>query len=331
MDILWKYGPPGIAGLVLRREFIEAAELLRKVSDLEESWPCSAPELMASLFYLLALKRGERGSNPDAEAEEHASAQAVSDAELRWVLSVAPFALHFCYMSNACEMQLRAAQRGFWLLFTKPDALPSQPAFCLFARPGDRVKPVAEEDVRREPYWWHSGACVVLAIRGTTDIYDVVTDIRTNPVPFPVSEGSSEERLPAGWTGGFDGISKTVAVHGMATAAIWLLNEVIVLLLLACAVYLVVVNLVDLRMKKKIKRFDPIYTKAGESLKRLAASGHAIVLTGHSLGGGVASLLGILLKRALPNAQIRVITFGVGEVIYYAYRTMCVCFDPSVC
>ena len=23
MDILWKYGPPGLAGLVLRREFIE--------------------------------------------------------------------------------------------------------------------------------------------------------------------------------------------------------------------------------------------------------------------------------------------------------------------
>ena len=26
MDILWRYGPPGLAGLVLRREFIEAAE-----------------------------------------------------------------------------------------------------------------------------------------------------------------------------------------------------------------------------------------------------------------------------------------------------------------
>jgi hypothetical protein len=32
MDILWKFGPPGLAGLVLRREFIEAAELLRKVA-----------------------------------------------------------------------------------------------------------------------------------------------------------------------------------------------------------------------------------------------------------------------------------------------------------
>ena len=31
MDTLWKFGPPGLAGLVLRRQFIEAAELLRKV------------------------------------------------------------------------------------------------------------------------------------------------------------------------------------------------------------------------------------------------------------------------------------------------------------
>lgn len=227
MDILWKYGPPGIAGLVLRREFIEAADLLRKVSDLEESWPCSAPELMASLFYLLALKRGERGSSPDEEADQHASSQPVSEAELRWVLSVAPFALHFCYMNNTCEMQLRAAQRGFWLLFTKPDAQPSQPAFCLFARRGDQVKAAeGEEDVRREPFWWKSGACAVLAIRGTSDIYDVVTDIRTNPVPFPVSEAVGDEGLPAGWTGGFDGISKTVAVQGMANAALWLFKEV---------------------------------------------------------------------------------------------------------
>lgn len=31
MDIIWKYGPPGLASVILRREFIEAAELLKKV------------------------------------------------------------------------------------------------------------------------------------------------------------------------------------------------------------------------------------------------------------------------------------------------------------
>jgi len=61
MDILWRYGPPGLAGLVLRREFIEAAELLRKVEGarahtsaptrghaltfkLNKAWPMSGPE-----------------------------------------------------------------------------------------------------------------------------------------------------------------------------------------------------------------------------------------------------------------------------------------------
>mmetsp|Transcript_42595 Transcript_42595/g.54764 ORF Transcript_42595/g.54764 Transcript_42595/m.54764 type:complete len:909 (+) Transcript_42595:96-2822(+) len=237
---------------------------------------------MASLFYLLALKRGERGSSPDAEAMEHAECPPTGEAELRWVLSVAPFALHFCYMTSPCEMQLRAAQRGFWLLFTKTEALPSQPAFSLFARPGkatsttsttSTTSPNERAESCLAPDWWDAGACVVLAIRGTSDIYDVVTDIRTNPIPFPVSEGT-EEGLEGDWTGGFEGISKTVAVQGMANAAVWLLHEM------------------------------------GDTLNKLVESGHGIVLTGHSLGGGVASLFGILLKNAIPNAQIRVVTFG---------------------
>ena len=74
MDVLWKYGPPGLAGLVLRREFIEAAELLRRVSCLDQAWPLSAHELTAAIYYILALKRGERGANPDFEIGEHQTA-----------------------------------------------------------------------------------------------------------------------------------------------------------------------------------------------------------------------------------------------------------------
>ena len=69
--MLWKYGPPGLAGLVLRKEFIEAAELLRRVSCLDQAWPLSAHELTAAIYYILALKRGERGANPDFEVGEH--------------------------------------------------------------------------------------------------------------------------------------------------------------------------------------------------------------------------------------------------------------------
>jgi hypothetical protein len=31
MDVLYKHGMQGVAGLVLRKEFVEAAELLKKV------------------------------------------------------------------------------------------------------------------------------------------------------------------------------------------------------------------------------------------------------------------------------------------------------------
>ena len=161
--MLWKYGPPGLAGLVLRREFIEAAELLRRVSCLDQAWPLSAHELTAAIYYILALKRGERGANPDFEVGEHQTAccqvkrspsqhsnalftplppplrarfqsKPISDAALKSFLRVAPFALHFIYDHTPTELQLRAAQRGWHLLFMRATSMPEEPSFAVFAQ-----------------------------------------------------------------------------------------------------------------------------------------------------------------------------------------------------
>ena len=70
LEILCRYGPAGLATLVLRREFVEAAELLRKVAGVDEGWPRSAHELTAAIYYLLALNRGERGNDPDSVLRE---------------------------------------------------------------------------------------------------------------------------------------------------------------------------------------------------------------------------------------------------------------------
>ncbi len=351
MDILWKYGPPGLAGLVLRREFIEAAELLRKVSALEQSWPLSAPELMAAMYYLLAHKRGERGNQPDLEAYEHQKARLswsghesspadpvddhyiqvsspvpsaglpptwndvncggveVADAEVHCILEVAPFALHFVYGHTAPEMQLRAAQKGFWLLFCNTDSAPEKPAFSVFARPASSslssdadgeggVK--GRQSSTRTPQ-------VILSVRGTNDIYDVVTDLRAMPMPFPPisdeapynesshrarrqvellshlgsspsssSSSSSSSRttiLPPGWVSA-DGVAHTTAVEGMSRAAIWVADEV-----------------------------EPV-------LRGLVDDGYEVVLTGHSLGGAVSALLGFLLRQRIPGLCLRCVTFG---------------------
>lgn len=36
MDVLMKYGTAGVAGLVLRREFVEAVEVLKRLSGVDK-------------------------------------------------------------------------------------------------------------------------------------------------------------------------------------------------------------------------------------------------------------------------------------------------------
>lgn len=42
----------------------------------------SVHEMTAAMYYLLAQRRGERGSAPNAEHEAHADCEVVSDEEL---------------------------------------------------------------------------------------------------------------------------------------------------------------------------------------------------------------------------------------------------------
>jgi hypothetical protein len=116
----------------------------------------------------------------------------------------------------------------------------------------------------------HKIAC--LSIRGTSSIQDVVTDIRQAPLPFPdLYVGSATESAAQqnndDWTEVHEG--QGLAVCGMANAAINLHREHI------------------------------------DALVDFAKRGFRIRLTGHSLGGAVATLLGILvlrnLKKELPE------------------------------
>ena len=112
----------------------------------------------------------------------------------------------------------------------------------------------------------HKVAC--LSIRGTATIQDVVTDIRATPVPFPQqeeeegnlkNESSSSQTLDEEWTSVFKGSG--LALCGMAGAA------------------------------------SNLFRETADSLLYLALNGYKIRIVGHSLGGGVAALLGILVLR----------------------------------
>ena len=58
----------------------------------------------------------------------------IPDAALKSFLRIAPFALHFIYDHSPTELQLRAAQRGWHLLFMRATSMPEEPSFAVFAQ-----------------------------------------------------------------------------------------------------------------------------------------------------------------------------------------------------
>merc|ERR1712127_343225 len=72
VDVLRRHGLKGVYGLVLRKEFMAAADLLCKVTGINKhSWPLSVHELSAAVFYALAQHRGLRGNDPQREEWMH--------------------------------------------------------------------------------------------------------------------------------------------------------------------------------------------------------------------------------------------------------------------
>ena len=72
ISILRRYGLSGFAGLLLRKDFMESVETLKRISGVDKSVIMSLHELTACIYYKLAIDRGLRGCNPDSELVAHA-------------------------------------------------------------------------------------------------------------------------------------------------------------------------------------------------------------------------------------------------------------------
>jgi len=204
-----------------------------------------------------------------------------SDSLISSLLFYAPLALNFIYATSEVDIQLLAAQQGWRLLYAHLD----QSGGCHASSssrgssaPGDSSR-IIEEDEKGKKLVADRPAFALLArpdqklacltVRGTATINDVVTDIRAIPVPFPPEDEAGGSRrkatknndCEADWTSvsGAQGL----ALCGMARAAINLYRENI------------------------------------DSLTVLAKRGYRVRIVGHSLGGGVAALLGTLVRRHL--------------------------------
>ena len=341
VNVLRKYGLHGIYGIMLRKEFLAAADLLRQALGINnKSWPLSVHELSAAIFYALAQHRAMRGLDPEREHAIH-SFRSDANSHIEKFIKETPspspstpinrtnncnfsdptvmvdsyelFALDF--HSNSVNNKPRGynpagrtmnpedprklasceekdKKKVFWepcipvcesvpdsvltsLIFYSPIALNFIYATkeveiqLLAAQQGWRLiyaflnqdttafKPCDRPASALFLHQEYKIAC--LSIRGTASINDVITDIRQIPVPFPETELEPSENNDGDWTNVYRG--QGLALCGMASAAANLFHEHI------------------------------------DALLHFVKQGYRIRLVGHSLGGGVATMLGVLVLR----------------------------------
>jgi len=337
VDIVRRYGMSGLAGVLLRKDFLYAVETLKRISGLDKLFKLSLHELTACIYYKLAIDRGIRGCDPDGEhilheeqsqensyyrtvngigigekedkEEENTTTRSGLLKDLDEAILYAPLALQAVYEQSEIECQRLAASQGWQTILCCTDSAPEQPAYALFASNHACVRSnretATEEENRSDKKRRNE---IVLAIRGTVSVQDVVTDIRSAPHRFPPSQQEVDEAIggiyrsrdsnncygaaqqvdvEAGntaegaeyvpvtlsqWEWTQDMKDQRYACRGMALSALWLLNQV------------------------------------GPSLLLLASQGYSVVITGHSLGAGVAALLVDMIRDKLPTA--RAVVYG---------------------
>jgi len=326
IDVLCRHGFTGLTGFLLRHDFVEAADMLMRISGFEK-FPISVGELTACLYYKLALDKGRRGRDPDLEFREHCSetqrvdnadylasslrspAEAMHtipvhpygegstacDADLDEAIRIAPLALCAVYQEHPADIQRLAGSQEWETLFAHTDSKPEQPAFVLFAR-----KQSGSHDCHD----------AVLCIRGTQTVQDVVTDIRAAPSSFPpdaevvahawrgdachqhISSASIHISGAAESSGGEGGSTGAESTSGTASDWQWLDDSGATTK--ACG---------------GISRASLwLLAQVGQNLLSLHANGYKLTVAGHSLGGAVGSLLTLLLKERIPD--IRCWTYG---------------------
>ena len=302
VDVLRKYGLNGIYTIMLRQEFLAAADLLRKALGINRTaWPLSVHELSAAIFYALAQHRAMRGLYPEREHEIHAFRQSETGVEKD---------AYEKGMEGTEKLYVRQAGRISDLISSNDDAPETNGSMIRDTKYDQQFAPVcdpvsdealqalifyapialnfiyAEKEVDMQLLAAQQGwrllyahfenlanlraghdlpasavfvhddhKILCLACRGTATVADVVTDLRQVAVSFPESDGVDGPLTPEDeWTNVRGG--QGVAVCGMSNAAMNLYREHI------------------------------------DSILFYASRGYRIRLTGHSMGGSVAALLG---------------------------------------
>lgn len=199
-DFLRKYGKAGLLGFILRNEFMQSFSTLKGlIGDLGD---LGFQDAAIGTYYFMAMNRGERGANPQAEHEDHAGCALVSDEFLTDALKYAPLALHAIYELDVLDIQRISKLQGFSLIYAHVQSQDVRhPSFALL---GNKETKTA-----------------LVLIRGSKSVQDMLTDIQAHPEEIAGTSGS-EPRVdtPGGFVDAF-------AHNGMLKAAMWIKDRIV--------------------------------------------------------------------------------------------------------
>lgn len=264
-------------------------------------------DIALSAWYVAAAARELRGRCPGRDLQVAAAAgrTAMCPNVVAEALYVAPFAVEFAY-SDVLDAQRYGWQQGYRLVSTQPAADVYRPAFYVFAR--------------RHTVYAHGEATgtAIIALRGTKTVEDMLTDVAIGMMaPFVIACPCGGLCDPA--AADADGRCAHCPAHicarpegpkGSRTTAHHTYQA----------------------PEGVVRAAQYIDTQVGDVARAFAADGYNVVVTGHSLGGGVATLVGLTLahppprvtgalmpaQRRLPRARAPPLRPSAYSVIAYA-------------
>ena len=235
----------------------------------------SLASLAGALYYSMAEARQRRGDNPLAEAESHAGHESPSPHAYDALFELAPFALYAVYEETLVDMQRHGSHLGYSLLFGATESDVGRPAFAVYAKRHSATPAGAgaasgggggetKDGETRAADAAAADAAGANAAASPASAGVVVVAVRgTNQMTDAIVDARAEG-VPFETD---DGSLHGWAHRGIAEAAHWLLAQVLI------------------------------------PLRQMAAEGYTVKLCGHSLGGGVASVLTVLLRPLIPSVS----------------------------
>ena len=227
----------------------------------------------------------------------------VDEKELDDAIRFAPLAVNIVYEESLEDMQRLALTQGWSTILISSNSAPEQPAYALFASGGDTdrkdIKIGIDVRERKE---------VVLVVRGTASVQDIVTDIRAAPQRFPCSIDDIARALaPTAVQSPCD--NRTNITEQMKNKRSYkdTKDE-----LLDRDGWLLVNKSTDLQEEEDGEEESYacggmaraafwLLGEVGPALLQLHNEGFDIILAGHSMGGSVAALLCHLMRTHLAT------------------------------